>query len=123
ELQSDDAIRALATELLQRPEARAVTEAFFDELYQLGALRTLTKDEATFPDWTPDVGLAMRQSLHTLLRDIIWDRDADMRELLIADCAYVNATLAPIYEVSVSGDTMVQTPLPPEQDRIGILGQ
>jgi hypothetical protein len=120
---TEDDIRALATELLQRPEARDVTRAFFDELYSLGNLETLTKDDVAFPEWSDAAPLAMRESTHLMLDDIIWERDADFREVMTADYAFVNEDLAPIYDMSVAGQGMVKLPLPASQNRVGLLGQ
>jgi len=128
ELDSASGRRALATELLQRPEAAATFRAFFSELYRLDRVESVPKNTDVFPEWTSALATDMRESLLVLLDDLVWTRDTDMRELLTADYAFINERLAPIYDLDpdaldLDAAAMRKVTLRPEQQRSGILGQ
>lgn len=122
-VRDDDAIRALAEQLIAQPEAQTALEAFHDEVYLLASLATTQKDPALFPEFTPSVRAAMREETLRLIRDVVWERDADAREILDADYTFVNGELASIYGVpGVEGATFVRVTPPAEQQRRGLLG-
>jgi hypothetical protein len=121
-LATPDGVRAAATEMLQKPQARAALSAFFSELFRLRDLDTLEKDVAQFPLFTPALAKAMKQETLELVNDIVWVRNADARELFTADYAFVNTDLAALYGVAAPAAGFKKTTLPPEQKRSGILG-
>jgi hypothetical protein len=123
EIEGDEAIRALAAELIAQPDAQVTLRGFFTELYALDRLINLPKSAEAFPEWNDDLALAMHQSMLALVDDVVWTRNADMRELFTADYAFVNEALAPIYEVEVSGSAFEKVTLPAEQQRRGLIGQ
>jgi len=128
ELDSLSARRALAAELLQRPEARTTLRAFFTELFRLDRVESVPKNTDVFPEWSSALGADMHASMLALIDDITWTRDTDVRELLTADHAFVNEQLAPIYALDpialgLEGQAMRKIQLPADQQRRGILGQ
>ena len=42
----------------------------------------LSKDEAVYPEFTPEVVGDLRTSLDLLLEDVVWSESSDFRELL-----------------------------------------
>jgi len=121
-LDDEEAIRALAAQLVAQPEARAALDAFYDEVYQLRNLATVPKDGNLFPEFTPSARAAMRMETLLLIRDVIWERDADAREILDAGYTFVNSELAAIYGYpGVTGDALVKVTPPAEQQRKGFL--
>ena len=122
-LDTDEEIRALADQLVAQPEAQAALDAFYDEVYLLRNLATTPKDAVLFPEFTPTARAAMREETLRLVRDVVWDRDADAREILDADYTFVNGELAAIYGIpGVTGDAFVKVTPPAEQQRRGFLG-
>ncbi len=122
-LDGEDAIRAAAKSLLARPEAKLALGSFYDEVFRLGDIDTTAKDAATFPDWTPDLQKSMHASARAMLDDIVWARDADAREMISADYAWIDATLAPLYGVPAPQQSgLVKVKLPAAQERRGLLG-
>jgi hypothetical protein len=122
-LQTDDDVRAVARAMVESSGARAALDAFYDELFRLRELDTLAKDTALFPQYTPGLKAAMRDETLRLIGDIVWDRDADARELFSADYTFVNAELAGLYGVPApAGGGFERVDLPATQGRAGILG-
>jgi hypothetical protein len=121
ELDADD-VRSLARELLRRPEAEGTVAAFYGELLRIRSLEELSRDRALFPGFTPQLARAMKEETLRLVGDIVWTRDADARELLTADYAFVNAELADLYGVPrPEGGGFAKVELPREQMRSGLL--
>ena len=92
-LSDADGIREAAWRLLERPRARGSLGAFFGEAWRLRDLPELPKDLATFPQWTPELALAMQAETLALVDDVAWERDADFREVFTADYTFANARL------------------------------
>ena len=122
-LDDEAGIRGLAEQLIAQPEAEGALDAFYDEVYLLRNLATTPKDPALFPEFTPSARAAMREETLRLIRDIVWERDSDAREILDANYTFVNGELAAIYGIpNVSGDAFVKVTAPAEQQRRGFLG-
>jgi hypothetical protein len=106
-----------------RPEARTALEAFYDELFSLRDLAGLTKDHGLFPQYGPALAQAMREETRLLIEDVVWNRNADYREIFDADYTFVNADLAALYGVAAPGGAgFDKVVLPAAQKRRGFLG-
>ncbi len=127
-LDSAEGIREAAAVLLEDPRAKDALDNYFSEVLQLRKLDSLAKDPAVWPQWSPQLAQAMRQETLLLLQDIIWQRDADFREILDAPYTFANQLTGPLYGLTPPGDGVwtegfVKTPLPVESKRGGLLGQ
>jgi len=127
-LDSAEGIRDAAAVLLEDPRAKDALDNYFSEVLHLRKLDGLAKDPAVWPQWSPALAQAMRQETLLLLKDIIWERDADFREILDAPYTFANQLTGPHYGLTPPGDgawteAFVKTPLPAESKRGGILGQ
>ena len=121
-LDTEAGIRAAATAMIQRPEARTTLSAFYSEIYHLRELTTATKDPVLFPQFTPALKASMQQETLRLIEDVVWTRDADAREILSADYTFVDAELAQLYGVAPpGGGGFAKVMLPAEQKRAGLL--
>ncbi|MGA9523691.1 MAG: DUF1592 domain-containing protein [Myxococcaceae bacterium] len=117
-------IRAEAERHVQKPEARDALRRFFDEAFRLRTVDSMVKHQETFPEFTPALAKAMHEEANLLLDDVIWERDADFREVLDATHTFVNADLAKLYglpDVPTPGFSRVE--LDPNGVRGGFLGQ
>ncbi|MBK6686903.1 MAG: DUF1592 domain-containing protein [Deltaproteobacteria bacterium] len=123
-LSTAEGLEQQARRLLADPRARRGVRAFFEDLFELYHLEALNKDPTVFLHYTTDLGkLAKEQTLQDLER-IVFDEDADYRQILITDRTAVDRRLAALYGVragSKEGFSVVQ--LPPEGGRRGLLGQ
>lgn len=120
QLSSPSSLRAVARELITRSEARGALRNAFRERLQLTTFETLNRpDEAL----TPLVRQAMVEESLRLIDDVVWDRDADMRELFSTRATFVNDPLASYYGYPLPGSgenfARIQTPL--AEGRAGLL--
>lgn len=122
ELDTDAGVRAVASTLLGRPEARAALDAFYAELLYLDDLANLSKDPALYPEFDGELTASMRGETLAFLRDLVWERDADAREIFTADQTFVDGNLALLYGVEPPAEGTAKVTLPPGQERSGLLG-
>jgi hypothetical protein len=123
-LDDEAGIRATATAMLQRPEARTALAAFYSEVYHLRELTTATKDPQLYPQFTPALKASMQEETRRLIEDVVWTRDADAREIFSANYTFVDADLALLYGAAAPpGGGFAKVTLPAEQKRAGMLGQ
>jgi hypothetical protein len=120
QLSSPTALREVARDLMARPEARtALREAFRERLHLLD-FATLNRPD---PALTPSVRSAMIEESMRLIDDVVWDRDADLRELFTTTTTFVNDELAAYYGFALpgSGQNFARVQTPAEQGRAGLL--
>lgn len=125
ELQSVAQIREQAEAMVASTEARPALAAFFSEALRLRELSEAPKSAEIFPEFSPELGDLMRDETLLLLHDIIWNRDADYRELFNANYTYVNETLADLYGMPNpgTGPLFTQVDWPADQNRAGYTSQ
>ncbi len=124
ELSTPEGIRQHAQRLLEKPEARAALQRFFDEAFQLRALDDLVKDTALFPQFSPALARAMRTETELLIEDVIWTREGDLRDVLDAPWTFVNADLAALYDLPAASQSgFARVDLPATSKRAGFLSQ
>ena len=97
-LNDPDVLRAQAERLLGDPRARVKFRGFVNYWLLLDEPRDLSKDPEAYPDYTPELIVDLRRSLHRFVDTVVWDDDAsDFRQLLRADALWVNERLAAFY--------------------------
>ena len=118
-------LRTMAEAMVANPEARTALESFFAEAYRLRSLADAPKNAELFPTFTPELGDMMQDETLLLLYDIVWDRDADFRELFNARHTYVNDELAALYGMDPpgSGELFTRVDWPADQRRAGYTSQ
>src|SRR4030095_5629091 len=104
---------------------RVRSDVFYEERLRLRFLATAPKNAMTFPTWTPELAEAMRQETLLLVNDLVWERDADIRELFDADYTFVNDALAEHYDMTPpgSGAQFEKVDWPASQNRAGFTSQ
>lgn len=119
-------VRAQAQRLIALPAAVEATSHFFDELLDLGKVRELSKDLATYPGFDAQLAEALAEETQRLIQDIVFVKGGDVRSLFDAPYTFVNARLNEHYGfgAAVPADgRFVRVDLPPASRRGGILGQ
>lgn len=120
ELSSVEGLKAQVDRLLSSADAKGSLDAFFAELLHLSPLDGLTRDKTLFPAMTPTLGASMRTETLKLFEDVVFERDADVRELFDSKTTFVDPALAKLYGVTApSGAGFAKVAL---DDRAGILG-
>jgi hypothetical protein len=122
-LTTDAQVRALAEELLDRPQARARLAEFYDELFKLRDLDNKGKDDMLFPTFGPELASAMRQETQLLLANVVFIEDGNFLDIFDADYTFINDDLAALYNVAAPGAPWQNVPVPAGQGRSGFLTQ
>ncbi|MBA3548238.1 MAG: DUF1592 domain-containing protein [Nannocystis sp.] len=114
---------AAARAMLARPEARTTLAAFYSELLLLRDVPGVLKNPELFPQFNPALAEAMVKETLLLIDDVVWKTDSDIHALFNADYTFVNTSLAALYGVQgPPGPGFIETTLPAEQGRAGLLG-
>ncbi len=128
-LDTPEGVRAVARALLLDDDARVALSNFYAEILRLRDLESLPKDAGIYPSWSPELAAALRVETLTLIEDVIWQQDGDVRDILDAPYTFVNDTLASFYGLShptggsFAPDHFLKVPLPASEKRGGIFGQ
>ena len=118
ELRTPDQVRAQAERLFGDPRAHTTIRTFYEQWLALDELDQLTKDVASFPEFTPAVRAAMHEETTTFLDAMIWDEGAAFADILVAPHTYLPPDLASIYGVTAPSSTS-RVDLP--EGRLGLL--
>ena len=97
DLDTPEGIAEQARRMLAAPRARTLPSRFFGEAWGVGALAWEDKNTDVFPAWTPELLTSMRGEVDRFLEDLVFARDADIREVLVARETFVDAELAAFY--------------------------
>lgn len=110
--------------LLASPRARASVQGFFAQYLDLGKLDGISRDATLYPTFTSSLAEAARTEAKLLVDDLVFRRDADVRELFSTRRTFVNSELAALYGVTAEGATpiaFVPIELPADGPRAGLL--
>ena len=110
--------------MLDDPRAREAVQAFFAQYLDLGRLEGLDRDPARYPLASASLPHAMRTELELLVDDLVFRRDADLRDLFRTRRTFVNDELAALYGIDAEGATRVRfvpVELPADGPRAGML--
>ncbi len=113
--------------MLASPKARDGVRNFVREWLHLGELDLLQKDAKLFTTFTPDLGPAAREETLRVFEDLVFDRDADIREVMTTRRTFVTAKLASMYQLpapaAAGAAGFAPIDLPADGLRSGLLGQ
>ena len=114
DLDTDAGVASVASEMLTDARAEPAIQAFFHHYLELDQLDELTKDEATFPDFNPEIAELMGQETEAFVREVLSEESGDWRTLLTADWTMLNGPLAEYYGIEgVTGDDFVRVDVDP----------
>lgn len=85
--------------MLADPRSRQGVRAIFTDMLELDRLDGLRKDPTVFAHMSPEVGPAAREETLRVVEDIVFDRQADYREIFTTRTTFINRKLASIYGV------------------------
>jgi len=122
QLDTPDGIRQATRELLESDRAKDALDAFYAELFYLDDLSNISKDPEQYPDFDGSLAASMREETRLFMRDLVWDRDADAREMFTSASTFVDPELAALYGVDAPASGWERRDLPASQQRVGLLG-
>jgi hypothetical protein len=125
ELADRTMVAAWARTMLADPKARAAITDFYNQWIGTSRLEITTKSATLFPTYTDAVRAAMKAETPAFVEYVLWSGDHKLETLLTSPAAFVSSALAPLYGVTVPGNTTTpqMVTLPAAQNRAGILTQ
>ncbi len=127
DLDSGDGVRDAARRLLDSPRARDAVVGFYAEYLNFDRFASLSKNTELYPEYTPELVTGMQGEIENLFAWIVFDQDADYREILKTTVTFVNPQLAALYgldpidDPAATADTFVQRDLGAGSGRGGLL--
>ncbi|HYO82119.1 MAG TPA: DUF1592 domain-containing protein [Bryobacteraceae bacterium] len=122
ELNSAAGVERQVRRLTADPRAREAMNEFAGEWLRFDRLITAVKDRRTYPQFTPELTVAMMEEARRLFSDAAWNRRSFM-SFYSADYAFLTADLAGLYGVKPPPADYGKVMLPPATERGGVLGQ
>ena len=122
ELATDDGLRAQVDRMLADDRARDGAKAFFSDMLDLELLDDLRKDPSLFTHFSAEVGPAARQETLRTFEWLVFDADADYRDLFTTRTTFVDRRLAAIYTVAAPEREGFGRIDLPDGPRAGLLG-
>ncbi len=122
ELDTPQGVESAARRMLKDAKARATVDDFVAQWLRFDRLLNTIKDRETFPQYGPELALAMTEEARRLVADLVWN-NGDFTKIYSADYAFLNSGLADLYKVKAPADDFGKVMLPPGTERSGILGQ
>ncbi|NUN13113.1 MAG: DUF1592 domain-containing protein [Myxococcales bacterium] len=124
ELLTEQGLSKQIDRMLASPKIKRSVRNFFAEWLDLISLDELNKDPTLFPHFAADLGASAREETLRTVEHIIFEKDADIRELLTTETTFVDKRLAALYGLPATVlDGFGQVQLPDFGQRAGILGQ
>jgi Protein of unknown function (DUF1592)/Protein of unknown function (DUF1588)/Protein of unknown function (DUF1595)/Protein of unknown function (DUF1587)/Protein of unknown function (DUF1585) len=123
ELDDQDALKEIATEMLAHPSAKDGIGRFFDEWLGLEAMANQAKDPEVFPTADAALFAAMSAEVEAMIDNVVFDEGDSVLALLDTRTAFVDDKLAAIYGLPAPGSDTVQPVTRDDDDpRLGLLG-
>jgi hypothetical protein len=119
-LATADDLRREATRLIQSPAAQPAFRSFLHQWMATDRLDSLSKDQQVYPTFTPALAASMAGELDRYFDSALFGGTGSLRELFTSSQSFVDATLAPVYQVAAPQSGFQSVALDP-QIRRGIL--
>lgn len=124
ELVTDAGLRAEVGRLLADERARSAVRGFFSELLRLHELDRVVKDPNIYHHYSPDLGASAREETLRVIEHLVFDEEADVRDLFTTRTTFVDRRLAAIYNVPAPArEGFARIELPADGPRAGYFGQ
>lgn len=107
-LADDKQIREQAWRLVNDYRGRARMLESLRSWLNLERLQEIDKDQAAFPEFTPELAADMRVSLELLLAQTLDSDNSDFQRLLLTDTIFMNGRMAKFYGVDLPEDAPFQ---------------
>lgn len=122
ELQTPEQLEAQTRRMIADPRARELVNDFYRQWLGLDALETMVKDANTYPEWTPEVTQAWKDSLYAFIDHIHFEKNGSLVDLMSAPELFLDASIAPLYGFAPT-DAGMNAFVAPNTERAGLLTQ
>lgn len=117
-------LKAQVDRLLASQRVESGVRAFFTDMLQFEAFDALSKDAATYPNFSQSVADSAREETLKFLVDHLVARKGDYRDIFTSRDTVLNRSLASVYDVPYpSSDPWANFSFPEKSERSGILTQ
>jgi hypothetical protein len=123
QLDTAEGVRAAAAPMLSDPALVGRLTSFFYEYSQAELVMTVEKSPTMFPEVNDSLRSSMREGTRLFLEKVVLAPGADVRSFFDSNQTFADATLAPIYGLTPPSSGFAQFTVPPEQGRVGLMGQ
>ena len=89
--------QAQAARLLETPAARDTVQRRFSEFLALDQLDEATKDPGVYPEFDALLRSAMAEELQRVVDDVVFQREGDLRDVVVGSQTVVDESLAALY--------------------------
>jgi len=122
DLATAEGVASEAERLLSSSRARPALLHFYGEFLNLQRLADLTKNVDVYPQMSPTLGKSMREEIERTFEHLVFEEDADIRQLLDSKTTFVNPELAELYGVPDEQARFWRVTWPDSSPRLGLLG-
>lgn len=109
--------------MLQDPRAVDRSVQFLSEWLDLERLENMQPSAAKFPNWQPELAADMRRETLEFFRDVAWEQQRPLTDLLNAQVSYMTPRLAEHYGLEPQADGFDRYDLSATPSRGGLLTQ
>lgn len=96
-------VSAAAQRLLSDPKARVSVLSFHAQALRFARFQKVAPDAGKYPNAPADMAKKVKEAAELFVKDVVFDSQGGIAELLNAPFAYADSGLAPIYGKSVPG--------------------
>jgi len=97
QLRTPEQIQKAADRMVWHWRTQAKMQGFFHHWLELERANDLAKDKDIYPQFDEAVLADLRSSLHLFLDQVVWQSNANYRDLLLADYLFLNERLGKLY--------------------------
>jgi hypothetical protein len=121
ELSSTAGVNKAVERMIADPRARQALDEFASQWLRFDLAQTAVKDRTLYPQFSPELAIAMTEETRRLISDLVWN-DRSFMDLFTAPYTYVNSDLALLYGIPAPANDFDRVSLPQTAERAGILG-
>jgi len=121
ELYDRGAVGAQVRRMLKDPRAVERSSQFVHEWLNLARLDHLRPNADRFPSWSDELAADMREETLAFFKDVAWEQDRPLSELLNAQYTFATPRLARHYGIEPSGESLARYDLAAVPGRGGLL--
>ena len=121
ELSARGGIEKAIQRMIAEPRAREAVHEFAAQWLRFDLVQTAVKDRMLYPQFSPELAVAMAEETKRLIADLVWT-DGNFMDLFTAPYTFVNSDLANLYGIRAPANDFDRVALPDAAQRAGILG-
>jgi hypothetical protein len=107
--------------MIEDPRAREAVDEFTSQWLRFDLAQTAVKDRSLYPQFSPELAMAMTEETKRLVADLVWN-NGNFMDVFTARHTYVNSDLAALYGIPAPANDFDRVALPDTAERAGILG-